>query len=262
MRGAPAIFGKNVKKQEGLEMTEKGTFVIRACITAAAVLVICPALMGDEPGRPSSDGSIYSQDFEAIEPGGLPEEWESYVQTTNGTAHGHAEVSGSFERRSFRLSDGQAFVAAWSVSDEIFPEEGNWAVQFDMRLAGPLIYGLAAGGAPGAGAVFGLKRGRRGAAAPFLPVIALDGRGRDGGQVALLGLGEVIDADVPANAWHRIVFRREGTAWKFYLNGELKRTVTGVDTDLRGYAFGSFRDWRHMARDVYIDNFKIGRFAE
>ena len=60
--------------------------------------------------------------------------------------------------------------------------------------------------------------------------------------------------------WHRLVIRREGAGWRFYLDDELTKTVTGRDTDLRGYAFGSFRNWQHVAQDVHYANFEIGNF--
>jgi hypothetical protein len=80
--------------------------------------------------------------------------------------------------------------------------------------------------------------------------------------VTLLGLGEVLATDVAANRWHRIVIHRDGTTWRFFLDDELKATVTDQDADLRGFAFGSFRNWPHVAQDIHYANLKVGNFVE
>lgn len=203
---------------------------------------------------PASDGSIMTEGFEDVDAGGIPEGWNKFIQTTDGKAHGIAEVSGRFDSRTFLLRDRQANIAVWSASDEVLPEDNEWAVQFDIYPARGL-YSAHAGGA-----VFGLKRGERGSG-DFLPVIQLDNNSTPARPIKLLGLGELLEDSLVPERWHTIVIRRKGTDWEFYLNGELKKAVSGIDADLRGFAFGSFQDWRHVARDVYYDNFSIGRFV-
>ena len=68
--------------------------------------------------------------------------------------------------------------------------------------------------------------------------------------------------DVAANKWHRIVIHRDGAIWRFYLDDQLKTTIPGHDTDLRGFAFGSFRNWPHVAQDIHSANLKIGNLVE
>ncbi len=204
--------------------------------------------------RPASDGSIFTEDFEGVDVDGVPEAWDRHVQTVDGAPQGIAGVSGRFAGRTFLLRDGSAHIAAWSVSDEVLPEDNRWAVQFDIYPASGLY------AASDAGAVFGLKRGVRGSE-DFLPLIQMDNDSTRGKPIALLGLGEVMESNLTPDRWHRIVISREGTTWEFYLNDELKNTVPDADTDLRGYAFGSFRSWEHRAMQVYFDNFRIGRFT-
>jgi hypothetical protein len=39
----------------------------------------------------------------------------------------------------------------------------------------------------------------------------------------------------------------------------LVKTVRNTDSDLRGLAFGSFRDWQNVMKDVEIADLKIGK---
>lgn len=230
-------------------------------VLRAVVLIFFAAVTaGDESwlqasAKPSSDGSIFQEDFNGIDVGDIPVEWTRHIQVAGDRVQGIAEVSDRFAaNRTFHLDDGQAHIAVWSVSDEVLPEDNRWAVQFDLYLTGWRYT------ASDSGAIFGLKEGarRRG---NFLPVIQLENQ-EARGEVTLLGLGKVLESDISVLQWHRIVIRRDGLKWGFYLNGELKREVEGVESGLRGYAFGSFKDWHHVCRDVYIDNFKIGRFVK
>ena len=179
---------------------------------------------------------------------------------------GIARVSRSFVRApTLHLRDQRSHVAVWSQSDEVLPEQKRWAVQFDFRLTGELVYKSIDEGpykAGDAGAAFGLKRGRPARDADFLPLVQFDNGESPGKPVALLGLGEVLASNVSANKWHRLVIHRDGDTWRFFLDDELKRTVTGRDSDLRGIAFGSFRNWPHVAQDIHYANLKIGNFME
>jgi len=75
---------------------------------------------------------------------------------------GRAEVSRHFVRNStLHLSDRESHVAVWSKADDVLPATGKWAVQFDFRLTGPLIYKAA-----DVGAIFGLLPGRLSAGDP------------------------------------------------------------------------------------------------
>lgn len=208
------------------------------------------------PFRDACDGTVLTETFEALPAGGIPARWQRYVQERDGQVFGIVGVSRQFAgRATLQLRDQRSHVAVWSASDEVLPAGRQWTVQFDVRLAHPLIYKAAADGA-----VFGLKRGERGSPA-FLPVLQLDNGETVGKPVTLLGLGEVLASDLAADQWHRLVIRRDGTTWEFYLDDELRKTITGRDTDLRGLAFGSFRDWHQVAQDVHYANIRIGRFV-
>ena len=54
------------------------------------------------------------------------------------------------------------------------------------------------------------------------------------------------------------MIERQGTTWRFFLDGDLVQTVSGRDTDLRGIAFGSFADWQHVATDIFYARLRIG----
>nr|MBP8951810.1 hypothetical protein [Armatimonadota bacterium] len=198
--------------------------------------------------------------------GSIPPGWQREIQERDGQVFGIARVSRSFVRApTLHLRDQRSHVAVWSQSDEVLPEQKRWAVQFDFRLTGELVYKSIDEGpykAGDAGAAFGLKRGRPARDADFLPLVQFDNGESPGKPVALLGLGEVLASNVSANKWHRLVIHRDGDTWRFFLDDELKRTVTGRDSDLRGIAFGSFRNWPHVAQDIHYANLKIGNFME
>lgn len=202
------------------------------------------------------DGSVLSENFAAIEAGSLPSYWNKMIQIDSlGRPTGIAGVSHHFVASpSLHLRDSQAHVAVWSVSDEALPADNKWAVQFDFRLTGKGLYKASAG------AAFGLKRGKPGKHDNYLPLLQLDNNETAGKPITLLGLGEVIDSNLKMNTWYRLVIRRDGKNWSFYVNGELKKTVVKRDTDLRGYFFGSFHDWPHVAEDIHYANLKIGNF--
>jgi hypothetical protein len=225
-----------------------------ACIIAIAVLTMSPVVTGDEARKPSSDGSIYSQNFDGIAPGELPEGWTSHIQLSNGVPTGFAGAWDFDKERVFRLIDGSAHIAVWSDADDVLPGDNNWAVQFDFQLFGRRRYR-----ADDSGALFGLKRGRE-RGGDLLPIIQLNNEGNRE-PVDISAFGRVIGKDLSPDQWHRVVIRRDGLDWYVYLNDELKAAVSGLESDFRGYAFGSFLDWRHMADGVYYDNFKIGRYT-
>ena len=216
--------------------------------------------------RDACDGAFLNEDFAEVEAGSIPPGWQREIQERDGQVFGIARVSRSFVRApTLHLRDQRSHVAVWSQSDEVLPEQKRWAVQFDFRLTGELVYKSIDEGpykAGDAGAAFGLKRGRPARDADFLPLVQFDNGESPGKPVALLGLGEVLATDVSANKWHRLVIHRDGDTWRFFLDDELKRTVTGRDSDLRGIAFGSFRNWPHVAQDIHYANLKIGNFME
>ena len=202
------------------------------------------------------DGAALHETFANIDSGGIPVGWQRYVQGRDGHLFGCAEVSHQFVRTpTLHLRDERSHVAVWSTSDEVVPPGGQWAVQFDFRLTGGLAYK-----ADDCGAIFGLKRGDR-RNGDFLPLLQLDNGEAAGKPVTLLGLGEVLATDLPADRWHRVVIHRDAAQWQFYLDDELKKTVANRDTDCRGIALGSFRDWRHVARDIHYADLKIGAFT-
>lgn len=211
------------------------------------------------------DGAVLNETFEQVAPGSLPDIWDRQVQQADGRPCGIAEVSRHFVGTpTLHLQDQRAHVAVWSVSDEALPAGGQWTVQFDFRLTGDLIYKATDAGeykAAEAGAAFGLKRGQPGGP-DFLPLVQFDNGETAGKPVTLLGLGEVLATDVTPNDWHRLVVHRDGTTWRFYLDDKLTKTIAGRDTDLRGYAFGSFRNWPHVAQDIHYAKLKIGGYME
>jgi len=104
-----------------------------------------------------------------------------------------------------------------------------------------------------------LKRGSRGRQSDYLSLLQLDNKGQQGAPVTLYGLGEVLTENLSPNEWHRVAIRRQGKDWEFHLDGELVKTVRNTDSDLRGLAFGSFRDWQNVMKDVEIADLKIGK---
>ena len=222
------------------------------------------AYLPDVAFRHACDGAILDEDFGNVKTGAIPAAWERHVQQRDGQVFGIAGVSRHFARgATLHLRDQRSHVALWSKSDEALPAGGRWTVQLDFRLTGGLVYKASDVGpykAADAGAVFGLKRGNRGSG-DFLPLVQLDNNETAGEPVTLLGLGEALATDLPADRWHRLVIRRDGTTWRFYLDDELKKTVADRDTDLRGFAFGSFRDWPHVAQDIHYADLRIGTFV-
>jgi len=135
-------------------------------------------------------------------------------------------------------------------------------VQFDFRLTGGLTYkstDAAPYEAADAGAMFALKKGDY-RSPDYLPLVQLDNEEAAGKPVTLLGLGKVLAKDLRADQWHRLVVQRDGTNWRFYLDDKLVKTVLDRHPDYRGYAFGSFRDWQHVAQDIHYTGLKIGSF--
>jgi len=250
------------------EMLSAGTNVLVVRIHNSAynagihqpVRVYLPPLMF----RDACDGRVLNETFAQVPTGGLPAAWSKQIQELDGRPCGIAEVSRHFVGTpTLHLQDQRSHVSVWSVSDEALPAGKQWAVQFDFRLTGDLVYNASDAGphkAASAGAAFGLKRGQPGSA-DFLPLVQLDNGEAAGQPVALLGWGEVLATDLAVNEWHRLVIHRAGTTWRFYLDDELKGTVADRDTDLRGYAFGSFRDWQHVAQDIHYANIRIGTFT-
>jgi hypothetical protein len=214
------------------------------------------AYLPDPDSGDACDGAVLDEDFAGVKTGDIPAIWGRDVQRRGAQVFGRAEVSRHFVRNStLHLSDQESHVAVWSKADDVLPASKEWAVQFDFRLTGRLLYKAA-----DVGAIFGLKRGAY-RSADYLPLVQLDNGGIAGKAVTLLGLGETLATELPPNQWHRLVIRRDGTVWHFYLNGELKKTVHDRDTDYRGYAFGSFRDWPHVAQDIHYAKLKIGNFV-
>ena len=216
--------------------------------------------------RDACDGAILNESFEGVKTGGIPAAWERHVQQRDGQVFGIAEVSRHFVKGpTLHLRDQQSHVVIWTASDEALPAGKQWTVQFDFRLTGGLVYKASDVGrykATGAGAMFGLKRGEPAKESDFLPLVQLNNDENAGEPVALVGLGEVLTADLAPDRWHRLVIRRDGMTWHFYLDDELKKTVADRDTDLRGYAFGSFRNWPHVAQDIHYADFKVGDFIK
>jgi len=215
--------------------------------------------------RDACDGAFLNETFEAVRTGGIPAIWKRHVQQRNGQVFGIAEVSRHFGKgATLHLRDQRSHVVIWSASDDALPTGKQWTVQFDIRLTGGLVYKASDAGdykAADAGAIFGLKRGEPGSP-DFLPLVQLNNDEDAGKPVTLLGLGEVLATDLLPDSWHRLATRRDGATWTFYLDDELKKTVRGHDSDLRGYTFGSFRNWPHVAQDIHYANFKIGNFVE
>ncbi len=215
--------------------------------------------------KDACDGAVLHETFANVADGQIPATWRRRVQEHNGRPCGLAQVSRHFVGTpTLHLRDQRSHVAVWSASDEVLPAGKQWAVQFDFRLTGELIYKATDEGpyqAADAGAAFGLKRGQPGSTG-FLPLVQFDNGEAAAKPVTMLGLGQVLATGLAANQWHRLVIHREGTTWHFYLNGERKKTVVGRDTDLRGIAFGSFRNWPHVAQDIHYANLKIGNFVD
>lgn len=219
----------------------------------------------DAAYRDACDGTVLKETFETVKTGGIPATWKRHIQERDGQVFGIAEVRRHFVRGpTLHLRDQRSHVAVWSASDEALPAGGEWTVQFDFRLTGGLVYKASDVGpykAAAAGAIFGLKRGDPGSP-DFLALVQLNNDEDAGKPVTLLGLGEVLATDVTPDRWHRLVIRRDGATWHFYLDDELRKTVQGRDTDLRGYAFGSFHNWPHVAQDIHYTDLKIGNFVK
>jgi hypothetical protein len=214
--------------------------------------------------RNACDGAVLNEDFEGVAAGDVPDGWKRYVQTRGSQVFGIAEVSRHFAGgATLHLRDQRSHVAIWTAADDVLPSDDSWTVQFDFRLTGGLTYkGTDAGQfkAAKAGALFGLKRGER-REGEFLPVVQLDNGEQAGKPVALLAFGRELASDLEPDRWHRLLIRRDGAAWHITLDDGAETTVDGPDTDLRGIALGSFRDWPHVAQDVHYDNIRIGSFV-
>jgi hypothetical protein len=198
------------------------------------------------------DGKIVNEDFKKVKIGEIPDIWNRFIQEANGRVYGIAEVKRTGQDAVLLLSDCSSFVSIWSKSDSILPASKNWVVQFDFQLIKPRRCV-----AHESGALFGLKQGNR-TSKTYLPVVQLDNGAKAGKPFKLIALGEEAAKDLAPNQWYRLAIERKGTTWNFYLDGELKKTVTNRDSELRGYAFGSFRDWRNRLENVELTNFKIG----
>ncbi|MBT7304167.1 MAG: DUF4838 domain-containing protein, partial [Victivallales bacterium] len=213
--------------------------------------------------RDACDGAVLSESFKNVKTGAIPSSWKRHIQERNGHAFGVAEVKRQFTRgATLHLRDQRSHVAVWSASDEAFPAGKQWAVQFDFRLTGGLTYKSTDEGqfkAANAGAMFALKKGDY-RSPDYLPLLQLDNEETAGKPVTLLGLGKVLAKDLRADQWHRLVVQRDGTNWRFYLDDKLVKTVLDRHPDYRGYAFGSFRDWQHVAQDIHYTGLKIGNF--
>ena len=213
-----------------------------------------------EPEKPDlTRGEILHEDFSGAKAGGVPEGWQRYVQESDGRAHGIAEVRQHGSRPALLLQDKKAHVAVWSASDKLLPDDNDWVLQFDFRLLGTDPNGQLIYQASPEGGLLGLKRGSRGLHSDYLPVLQLCNKSKSGAPVTLYGLGEVLTENLAPNEWHRVAIRRQGTDWEFFLDGQPVKTVSGQDTDLRGLAFGSFRDWQNVMQDVEIADLKIGK---
>jgi len=216
-----------------------------------------------EPEKPDhTRGEILHEDFSGAEAGGIPAGWRRYVQVTDdGRVHGIAEVRKHGARPTLHLRDQRSHVTVWSASDALLPEDKDWVLQLDFRLLGrdthwPLTYQASPDGG-----LIGLKRGSRDSR-DYLPLLQLANGGKQRAPVTLYGMGGVLTENLAPNTWHRVAIRRRGTDWEFHLNGVWVKTVRDVDSDLRGLAFGSFRDWHNVMRDVEIADLKIGKGTE
>lgn len=209
----------------------------------------------DVPFQNGCDGKALTETFEEVKKGEIPAGWKRSIQQRDGQVFGKAEVSRHFAQGpSLLLQDQRSHVAIWSAADDVMPEGKQWAVQFDFRLTGRRCYKAAE-----VGGIFGLKQGEM-MKGQFLPLVQLDNGESPGKPVALLGLGQELATNLEPDKWHRVIIRRDGTDWQFYLDDELKGTVSDRDTTLRGIAFGSFLNWPHVAEDVHYANLKIGGF--
>jgi hypothetical protein len=198
------------------------------------------------------DGRIVNENFKTVKVGEIPAIWDRYVQVANNRVNGIAELKRSGPEACLLLSDRSSNVSVWSKSDTVLPADKNWVVQFDFRLTGKKLYR-----AHENGALFGLKQGRQ-SSKKFLPVVQLDNGAKAGKPVRLLAFGQEAAKDLTPDRWYRLAIERHGGTWKVYLDGKLEKTVSGRDSDLRGYAFGSFRNWHNRLEDVELANFKIG----
>jgi hypothetical protein len=209
----------------------------------------------DVPFQNGCDGKALTETFENVKKGEIPAGWKRSIQQRDGHVFGKAEVSRHFvQGPSLHLQDQRSHVAIWSAADDVLPEGRQWAVQFDFRLTGRRCYKAA-----DVGGIFGLKQGEM-MKGQFLPLAQVDNGESPGKPVTLLGLGKELAADLEPDKWHRLIIRRDGTDWQFYLDDELKGTVKDRDTGLRGIAFGSFVNWHHVAEDIHYANLKIGGF--
>lgn len=209
----------------------------------------------DVPFQNGCDGKALTETFEEVKKGEIPATWRRHIQERDGHVFGKAQVSRHFAQGpSLHLCDQRSHVAVWSAADDILPAGKQWAVQFDFRLTGRRCYKAA-----DVGGIFGLKQGEM-MKGQFLPLAQLDNGETPGKPVTLLGLGKELATNLEPDKWHRLIIRREGTDWQFYLDDELKGTVSDRDTPLRGIAFGSFLNWQHVAEDIHYANLKIGGF--
>lgn len=215
------------------------------------------AYLPDVAFREACDGAALTEDFAQCAVGGIPDRWNRYIQSRDHQVFGLAQVSHVFARQAtLHLRDQRSHVCVWSKSDEVLPEGDHYAIQFDFRLSGERSYVAA-----DVGALLGLKRGDR-RTGEFLPLVQLNNDEQPGQPVTLLGLGQPLATDLAPKVWHRLVIRRDGATWRFYLDDELQQTVDdGPNTDLRGLAMGSFKDWQHLAQDVHYANLKVGSYA-
>ena len=205
------------------------------------------------------DAAAFSEDFAAAEPGGLPAGWQRTVQMIGGRPTGIAEATRHFVNQpALQLRDTQAHVAVWTEADDVLPAGSEWVMQLDFLLGGELVFQAAGlGEKQPAGALVGLKRGGK-PGGEFLPLVQADNGGEVGGPIRLTAFGSVLAEAVEPHRWHRLAIEREGTTWRFFLDGELVQTVSGRDTDLRGIAFGSFADWQHVATDIFYARLRVG----
>ncbi len=205
------------------------------------------------------DNWHYFEDFSDARVGDVPAGWRRLVQSDGTREYGTAEVARNELGSTLRISDQRSNVVVWSERDDVIPAGEHWTIQFDFRISGQLIFNGADNAefsAANSGALLGLKKGKPGAG-EFVPLLQLDNAEVPGGEVALRGMGEVIDPSLEPHKWYRVTIKRSATKWEFYLNDALIVTKQENIPDLSGFAFGSFVDWKHRMEDVEIRNFGI-----
>lgn len=204
------------------------------------------------------DGAAFSEDLAAAEPGGLPAGWQRTIQMSGGRPAGIAGATRYFVNQpALQLRDKQAHVAVWTESDTVLPAGSEWVMQVDFLLGGELLFQASGfGEQEPAEALVGLKRGAK-PGGEFLPLVKADNGGEAGGPIRLTAFGTVLAEAVEPHRWHRLVIERQGTTWRFSLDGELVQTVSGRDTDLRGIAVGSFAGWQHVATDIFYARLRV-----